>query len=350
MRVLVTEDDPVSALVLEATLRKAGYLVEVARTGSEAVDRFGSGPFDALVLDWMLPGLDGIEVARLARQKLSPAPLVLMVTALGLAAREHALASGADEFLAKPVRPSELLDVLARGIARVRQVSAPARGATTSVARPSGSPANPAASALAPYPAVAIAASTGGPEAVRAVFARELPPAAAYFVLVHGPGWMQESIATALGKTTKLAVSVARPGEEVSPGHVYLAAGDRHLVVTGTLRLELGDGPLVNFVRPAADPLFKSVARVFGASSVGVVLTGVGADGALGAAAIAGAGGTVLVQDPESAAAPSMPRAAIKALGTRARVHALPNVAPSLAEAVSALAPFRRADALGPRP
>ena len=96
-------------------------------------------------------------------------------------------------------------------------------------------------------------------------------------------------------------------------GTVYLAPNDHHLSIkAGTFRLRLEKGPQVNYVRPAADPLFRSGADAFGSYGIGVVLTGMGRDGAAGAAHILKAGGTVLVQDPETAVAPGMPKNVIE--------------------------------------
>ncbi|MCX5746814.1 MAG: CheB methylesterase domain-containing protein, partial [Proteobacteria bacterium] len=159
----------------------------------------------------------------------------------------------------------------------------------------------------------AIAASTGGPDALRALFRTITPsPEVAYFVVIHGPAWMQHSCAEILQKETPaLRFVVATHGTTAVGGTVYLAPGDKHLVVKpGSFTLALTDDPLVNFVRPAADPLFDSVAAAFDRYSVGVVLTGLGVDGAHGAGTLAAVGGRVLIQDPATAVAPPMPEAA----------------------------------------
>lgn len=330
MRVLLTEDDPISATVFGETLRRAGYEVDLAQTGDEAVERLATRTYDIHVLDWMLPGTDGIEVARRARLALDRPPLVVMVTALAFPeARTHALRSGADEFLAKPFRPRELTDAIARGLARLRQQA------------PAGSAAGSASPApvRAAFPCVAIAASTGGPEALRTLVAsRALPASAAYVVVLHGPAWLHESVADALGAASPLPVSLARAGEMLRPGRVVLAGGDRHLSVSPGLALETGDGPPENLVRPAADPLFRSVAAAFGSAAIGVVLSGVGADGALGSAAILERGGRVLVQDPSSCMAPGMPRASLLLCGSRAHVHPLDDLGAEVAHHVAATA------------
>ena len=103
-----------------------------------------------------------------------------------------------------------------------------------------------------------------------------------------------------------LTVSLAVNGMKIEKGNVYISPGDKHLKVDPkSFKIILDDGPKENFVRPSADPLFRSVADAFGKYSLGVILTGLGRDGALGTAQIASVKGTVLVQDPDTAVAPS---------------------------------------------
>ena len=158
-----------------------------------------------------------------------------------------------------------------------------------------------------------LAASAGGTDALVGLFrglAAPLP--AAFLVVLHGPSWMLDAFAQRLGRECPMKVALAAHGERPTPGEIQIAPGERHLVVEeGTLRLCLLDAPPENRVRPSADPLFRSAAKAFGRRCVAVVLTGMGRDGAAGAAEIAAAGGVVLVQDPATAQAPSMPQAVI---------------------------------------
>jgi two-component system, chemotaxis family, protein-glutamate methylesterase/glutaminase len=108
---------------------------------------------------------------------------------------------------------------------------------------------------------------------------------------------------------TNLDVNLARDSQEINPGHVYIAPGDKHLYINPKpLSIGLNQDPKENYVRPSADPLFRSAALTFGKYTLGIVLTGLGVDGTHGAAHIKAVGGEVLVQDPESATAPSMPK------------------------------------------
>ncbi len=197
-----------------------------------------------------------------------------------------------------------------------------------------------------PFPAVAVAASTGGPNVLLDLFrGLEASLPAAVFVVQHGPEWMMPVLAARLAKESGLRAEVAEGGRAAEAGAVFLAPGDRHLtVVPGTLALEVLDAPKENFVRPAADPLLRSVAAAFGRYGIAVVLTGMGRDGAEGSRAVADAGGLVLVQDPAPAVAPSMPRQAAEACPD-ARVVAVADLPSAIAAAVASLA-----DALGTRP
>jgi two-component system chemotaxis response regulator CheB len=299
MKILVAEDDATCAKRLEATLTKEGYRVVWGRDGVEAHERILRERFDAVIVDWMMPRMDGIQLIRAIRTGVTPAPLILMLTALASKeGREHALKSGADDFLAKPWLPSDVLQRLRLGLSRMNQV---APVAAPPVFAPVGGP-------LPASVMVCVAASTGGPEALR-TFLSGLPSnlPAQVIVVQHGPKWMLETFAEQLGRHASLPVALAEHGARPKTGTVLVAPGERHLVIGGTGSIELLDTEPVNFVRPAADVLFRSVAASQGRFAIAVVLTGLGRDGAMGAAAVAAAAGVVLVQDPSTCVAPSMP-------------------------------------------
>jgi two-component system, chemotaxis family, protein-glutamate methylesterase/glutaminase len=167
---------------------------------------------------------------------------------------------------------------------------------------------------------IGIGASAGGIDALLrllAVVPAEYPHAIC--VVQHVAPTGNSVLASILDRRCALAVETAAHGERIVPGHVYVAPPDRHLTVRhGTL--DLARGPLVNHVRPAADPLLSSLAEDCGHAAVAVVLSGALGDGALGARAVAEAGGRVLVQDPAEALVPSMPERAIAESGAAAEV------------------------------
>lgn len=304
-KILVAEDELTNSILLKRLLTKAGYSVVVANNGLDAYKHLEKESFDALLTDWMMPNMDGIELIRKVRESIKEIPLIIMITALvSEGARTYALESGADDYIAKPIDVEELLTRVKDGLDKKEQ-KAPAG---------SSGPVSRTVESLPPFVGVGVATSTGGPPTLIELF-RQIPEdvRAAFFVVQHGPSWMLETFSQRLQKETKLKVSLAANGLLAEPGNIYIAPGDKHLrVEQNTFTILLDDGPKENFVRPAADPLLRSLATAFGKYSIAVILTGLGRDGAQGAAQISSVQGTVLVQDPESAVAPSMPRTVIE--------------------------------------
>lgn len=313
MKILIAEDDPVSGMILSRILRKAGYQWVLATDGAEALEVIQREPFDALLTDWMMPRMDGIELTRKVRELVKPTPVVLFVTTVSSpGSREFAMTAGADDYLTKPYQPKEVLERLGNCLDRQNQ-PAPVR----SVAPPRTAVVFSPRFRPPPFVGVFIASSTGGKEALAEVLpTMKMEKDAAVFIVQHGPVWLLESLAMRLQPKTTMPFVLAEDGMFAKAGTVYLAPGDHHLSIeAGSFKIRLKDGPPVNFVRPAADLLFRSGAEAFGAYGIGVVLTGMGRDGALGAVDIQDAGGTVLVQDPETATAASMPQAVINMKG-----------------------------------
>lgn len=331
MKVLVAEDDFASALVLEKALKREGYEVVVSQNGRQAQERLEQEPFDLLLTDWMMPELDGVELIRWARRYLDPVPAIAMLTVISNPeARAHALLAGADEFIGKPCNLDDLMRTVGNLLAR-RTQSAPDMPESV----PRKTPRSPGMAA-----AVVVAAGSAGPQALEQLF-RDLSPEAltkAFFLVVqHGPDWLVYDIAARLNSEKGLQVELPQSGAEPEVGKIYLAHGEKHLVVRDDpLRLELTLDPPENFMRPSADVLFRTAAEVLGARCVSVVLTGIGCDGALGSAIVAGVGGKVLVQDPEQSAADAMPRSVLD-MGVTAEKAGLNELPWALARALDAL-------------
>ena len=214
MKILIAEDDATSALMLQRTLTKGDYDVTVARDGIDALAAIKQKPFDALVTDWMMPRMDGIELIRQVQTIVKPVPVIIVVTALNsVEAQAHALEAGADDYLVKPYQPRKVLKVLANCLAQKHQPE-PARP-SVSVCPKLASP---------PFVVVVVAASTGDPQAINeVVHSLGYQPKASLFVVLHAPTWALEAFAQSLQRTTKMKVSLAEDDMHAVPGEMYIA-------------------------------------------------------------------------------------------------------------------------------
>ncbi|QSV47001.1 chemotaxis protein CheB [Geobacter benzoatilyticus] len=159
---------------------------------------------------------------------------------------------------------------------------------------------------------VMIAVSTGGPITLKKLFADMPPLNAAVVIILHIQPGMDRLVAKGLAAVASMPVSVAEHGEFLERGRIYLAPGGCHLTLEGNRRIMLHEGPRVNFVQPAADVAMKSLGRPFMGKIVGVVLTGMGNDGAAGIYHIKEIGGTTIAQDRKTSAIYSMPNSALQ--------------------------------------
>jgi two-component system chemotaxis response regulator CheB len=326
--ILVADDDVMSTGLLRKILVKAGHAVTIARNGLEALRLVQENSFDVVLVDWMMPELDGVEVIKKIRASVKPIPQLIMVTALASEeSRRQAFAAGADDYIGKPIDRNLLLSAL---------------GHRNSTRQASSAYLLRRAGAMNSIVGVAIAASTGGPKALKTVFTTIQPTTeAAFFIVQHAPLAMLDKIADSLQNMTSMKVQLADDGITVRPGAVYIARGERHMVLEeGKSVLRITDDPPENFVRPAADPLFRSVARNYGPRSLGVILTGMGKDGQVGAGYIANAGGVVLVQNPDTATQPSMPHKVIS-VKIVCTIVPLENMGKAISDAIKELARLR---------
>ncbi|HVF38319.1 MAG TPA: chemotaxis-specific protein-glutamate methyltransferase CheB [Gemmatimonadaceae bacterium] len=327
-RVLVVDDSAfMRRLITEMVESRPEFrVVGSARDGAEAVIKVRSLRPDIVTLDIQMPVLDGLGALSQIMKEM-PRPVV-MLSAAGSAsdnsAAIRALELGAVEFVRKPSGPVSI-DLLV-----VRGELLRAMAAASAVHLPKGVTSAPHRMADSEHPAifreaalarslVVIAASTGGPRALSDVVSG-LPASleAAVMIVQHMPAEFLPTLANRLGQLTALPVSLAEHEQHVMAGRIYVAPGNRHMSVTlakgiPTIRVEAG--PAVAGLRPSADPLFSSAAKVFRERVVGVVLTGMGRDGAEGLRAIRAGGGGAIVQDRASSIVYGMPRAALAAAG-----------------------------------
>ncbi len=348
---LVVDDSAfMRKLITEMVESRADYLVVgTARDGADALLKVRALRPDIVTLDIEMPGMDGLTALGLIMSEM-PRPVV-MLSAAGsetdnsLAIR--ALEMGAVEFVRKPSGPVsiDLLTVRAEMLRAMSAASVMRLTGSREALPPGRSPdslPHPERRRTAARAVVAIAASTGGPRALSEVVSN-LPEdfGAAVVVVQHMPEDFLGPLARRLSQLGPLPVTVAREGERVMAGHIYFAPGDRHMSLAqgengAVIRIE--SGPAIFGLRPCADPLFISAARVFGENAIGVVLTGMGRDGSEGLRAIRASGGGAIVQDRASSIIYGMPRSALAVAGAD-RV-----VAPRLvASAAADLLSLRRA-------
>ena len=317
-------------------------VVGTARHGLDALKQIHALDPDLITLDIEMPELDGLQTLGYIMSE-TPRPVVMLSaldTPNGGELTMRALELGAVDFVHKPAGSardgmdllgSRLLEAL-RASAVVNLRGVPVLARPSLVERRAGRVAHNAATS-----AVAIAASTGGPRALAELVPR-LPAGldAAVLVVQHMPAGFTASLATRLNALSRLPVSEARHGERIDHGRVYVAPGGYHMRVVdldGVPTVALEQTPPIWGVRPSADPLFRSAAQRFGASLVGVVLTGMGRDGAEGLRAIRDRGGYAIVQDRETSIVYGMPQAALATAGAD-RMLPLGDIAAEIAVAV----------------
>ncbi len=317
IRVLIVDDSALVRQLLTEMLSSdpAIEVVGVAADPFAAREKIKRLDPDVLTLDIEMPKMDGLAfLEKIMTLRPMPVVMVSSLTQKGADVTLRALEMGAVDFVAKPRldlrarlsdRTAELVDkVKAAARARVRGATrAPAPAKPTSV--------GPGYSSTEKV--VAIGASTGGVEALRELFCVLPADSPAILVTQHMPEHFTASFAKRLDGMSAVSVREARDGDRVLPGHVYIAPGNKHLELdrSGANYLcRLHDGAPVSGHRPSADVLFSSFAKPAGENAVGVILTGMGKDGAAGLMRMRAAGARTIGQDEKSCVIYGMPKAA----------------------------------------
>jgi two-component system chemotaxis response regulator CheB len=298
---------------------------------------------DVITLDVEMPRMDGIDfLSRLMRLRPMPVVMVSTLTERGADVTLKALELGAVDFVAKPkIGVADGLRQLGADItdkirtaakARVHRLAAPAATA------PGAPPAKPVTMAslgrLSTEKIIFIGASTGGTEATREVLVNLPADCPAVMITQHMPPGFTKSYAARLNSLCRIRVAEAQDGERVLPGHAYIAPGGLHLSVErsgANYIARVQDGEPVNRHKPSVEVLFDSAARVVGRNALGVMLTGMGGDGARAMRTMRDAGSYNLVQDEHSCVVFGMPREAINH-GAASEVLPLTQIAPKLVE------------------
>ena len=353
LQVLVVDDSAVVRQAMKTVLsREPDFRVEVAADPLIAMAKMSRARPDVIVLDVEMPRMDGLTfLERIMAEDPLPVILCSGVAARGTEAALTALELGAVDLVERPrlgvegflLDSAALLVASVRGAAEARPRPRPRSGERRSV--------RPALLAVRPLPApstagstlVAIGASTGGTEALHVILAelpREVPP---IVVVQHMPAGFTAAFARRLDEICRVRVREASHGERLVPGCALIAPGGRHLTIEwqgGGYRALVKDGPLVSWHRPSVDVLFQSVAAAAGPNAIGVLMTGMGDDGAAGLLALRRGGAVTLAQDAASCVVYGMPKAAVQC-GAVDEVVALDRIGATILEHVAAR-PWKR--------
>jgi two-component system, chemotaxis family, protein-glutamate methylesterase/glutaminase len=320
IRVLVVDDSAYIRKVVKEMLSRSPAIevVGTARDGEEALEQVERVKPDVVTCDLIMPRMDGIEFIR---RQMSTRPIPIVIVSIAAESSERVLIgldAGAIDFVQKPtaLATEKVFDVAADLIAKVTAAAAAplvrAPAPVTPVPLPVG------ATFQNRYSVLVIGVSTGGPQGLKSVVPRlpaDFPVPVA--IVLHMPIGYTEAYAKRLDEASALTVLEAREGEEVRPGIVLVAPGGRHLTFHrdggGKVVTRLDVRPLDTPHRPSVDVLFQSAAEVYGERVLGVVMSGMGADGREGAAWIKARGGAVLTEAEETCVVYGMPRSVVEA-------------------------------------
>lgn len=325
IRVLVVDDSMVVRRALRECFRGDPEIevVGVADTGLRALQQIEDLKPDLVTLDIEMPEMDGLETLRFLRARGSQIPIIMFSRYTRQGAQEtiQALELGASDVVEKPVsQPNQTsaCEAAKRQLTtRIRALGRKARKANAPTEQAPHVPQAPVLSIVTAIEAVAIAISTGGPSALIEVVSGlnpELP--VPIFITQHMPPMFTKFLAERLTVRGRLPAVEAEEGMPVKPGTIYIAPGDFHLELvqrSQQMLIRLSQAPAENSCRPSADVMFRSLADIYGAGLLGIVMTGMGQDGRRGSEEIRAQGGLIVAQDEASSLVWGMPRAVIAA-------------------------------------
>jgi two-component system, chemotaxis family, protein-glutamate methylesterase/glutaminase len=350
VRVLVVDDSSVIRKVLCDVLSKeANITTSSAADGVQALEKIESFAPHVVILDLEMPNLDGFGVLRELRKRNVRTPVIVFSTLSERGARAtlDALALGASDYLCKPSgtgieQSRELLhDVLLPKIIALasRKVGGEATGETGR--KPPSPLLTPAMApgSQSPVKCIVIGISTGGPMALGQIFPMLPAVLGVPMVIVqHMPATFTKTFAQRLSGLSKLKVQEATHGELLLPGTVLLAPGNFHATLVNDaqsgVRVSLDQNPPENGCRPAADPLLRSAARIYGSGLLAIVMTGLGSDGTKGCEAVVAGGGSVWVQDESSSVVWGMPGSVVRA-GLASKILSLETIPNEIVRSLS---------------
>ena len=333
IRVLIVDDSAIVRKILSEALAGEPDLEVVGSAPDPYVarDKILELEPDVLTLDIEMPRMDGLTfLKKLMHFDPLPAVVISSLAQPSCRAAVEALEFGAVEVLAKPGGPYSVGELRQTLAAKIRAAAMSRVGRRENAAKPrSGSeiPARP--SALPPETVIAIGASTGGTEAVATVLTRLPANSPGVMIAQHIPPQFSRAFANRLNEICALEVKEAEEGDLLRPGRALVAPGDFHLLLRKTATsysVSVRTGPRVCYQRPSVDVLFSSVAEAAGSHAIGVLLTGMGADGSQGLLKMRNAGARTIAQDEATCVVFGMPREAI-ALGAAKQILPLAAIA-----------------------
>ena len=349
-RVLVVDDAIVFRRLLSEAIDSdpALEVVGTAANGRIALTRMTQVQPDLVILDVEMPEMDGLATLKELRKTYPKLPVIMFsaLTERGASATLDALALGATDYFTKPASAGGLdasLEVIREQLIPAIKALSPIARVSAAPATRAGTPAKglvpPAARAVTRPRIVAIATSTGGPNALTELFAQLPADFPVPVVLVqHMPPMFTRLLAERLTAQSPIRVQEGHAGAVLQPGQAWIAPGNYHMSVNrnGTqVRIVVNQDPPENSCRPAADVLLRSVAQVFGAATLAVILTGMGQDSLRGCEAIRAAGGQVLAQDEATSVVWGMPGCVARA-GLADAVLPLPMIGAEMVRRVRA--------------
>jgi len=322
IRVLVTDDSALMKLILRDIVNSQPDMevVGVASNGLEAIEKCKELNPDVITLDIEMPKMSGIEaLKRIIEEKPTPVIMVSSLTEEGAAITTEALEIGAVDFVTKPSGSISgnfrtVADELVEKIRNAAQVDVNKLRYRPKLAPSRKSLKLPSLGLM--KKAVGIASSTGGPRSLQYIIPA-LPAnfPAPVFLVQHMPPTFTKSLAMRLDRDSQVTVVEAGDGDMVKSGVVYVAPGDYHMGIRAEgneMKVYLDKAEKINNVRPAADYTFDKMAEIFGANSIGVVLTGMGKDGTLGVFKIKHYGGRVIAESKETCIVYGMPKSVVE--------------------------------------
>ena len=369
IRVLVVDDSAFMRKVLEGII-SSDPMLEVcgeARDGKTAVSQLEALNPDVISMDINMPVMDGLQATEII-MSTNPKPILIVSSESrdGADVTLKALQLGAIDFVSKPSGGIDLdMSSVREELIRKLKMASKVRVVRTATrARISPSPSNardeqplaastPSNGATKPsdsqmlwaplggkrgvarFPIVVVASSTGGPATLMKFaprFAKDFP--GAVIIVQHMPGNFTSQFSAQLQEVCRLKVKEAEAGEIISAGRLYVCPGSHHLRISSTGRFLLDDGPRIDGYRPSADAALASVADYAGNLSIGVVLTGMGNDGAKGVQAVKNVGGYVIAQDESTAVIFGMPQEAVKT-GVVDKTLAIEDIYPAIERRVN---------------